>query len=318
MAREDPTIDWQRIAMTQDGVIGRQQLLDAGLADHDIKRLIRRRDLATAHRGVFLTHTGRPSWQERAWAAVIACWPAALGSRTALPNPPPDAAITVVIPRERTVVPPPGVHVLRRTSFGAELSAHSYPPRQRPAYAALDAVVDLSESEAYALLAGLAQRRTVTTDDLRAALATRERIPRRRLLTDLLTDLETGSLSVLERAYLRRVERAHGLPRGQRQAADEIEGRRGQRDVLYSVFGLVVELDGRAFHDNAASRDADGARDLLAAAHRDLRTVRVTTGQALSGACDTARLIGAVLNRGGWQGTAQRCPECATSKVSAG
>jgi len=47
------------------------QALAAGLVDHDLQRLVRRRDLTRLLRGVYVDHTGEPTWQQRAWAAVL-------------------------------------------------------------------------------------------------------------------------------------------------------------------------------------------------------------------------------------------------------
>jgi hypothetical protein len=132
----------------------------------------------------------------------------------------------------------------------------------------------------------------------------------RRLLGELLEDLKAGACSVLEREYLRRVERAHGLPAGERQVADSVAGVSVERDVTYAAYGLVVELDGRAFHGSVAARDADHARDLDAAVARDLRTVRLTYGQVLGEPCRTASGIGGLLRLGGWMGEVTPCPEC--------
>jgi len=63
---------------TQDGVISRTQVIDAKLTDNDIRRLIRRREWAQIHPGVYINHTGPPTWKQRAWAAVLTCAPAAL------------------------------------------------------------------------------------------------------------------------------------------------------------------------------------------------------------------------------------------------
>jgi hypothetical protein len=306
---------WRRRASVQNEVISRQDLLDCGLRDHDIRRLVRRRELSVVHRGIYLTHTGHPTWEQRAWAAVLSCWPAALGGRSALPQPPTDAPITVIVDLHRTVSAPAGVRVKRLANYDSEVGAHSYPPRQRPAYAALDAVSSLGEAEAYALLADLAQQRVVTTHGLREALRTRARVRRRRLLTELVNDLETGACSVLEREYLNRVERAHGLPAPERQVRETAAGQTAVRDVLYRRFGLIIELDGRAFHDNARGRDADSTRDLRAATDSDVRTIRITFGQATRDACATARAVAILLARGGWLGQARPCRECTNSKV---
>ena len=50
----------------QSGVVSRRQLLRAGLTDNDIARLLRRRELARVHSGVYVDHTGPLSWLQRA------------------------------------------------------------------------------------------------------------------------------------------------------------------------------------------------------------------------------------------------------------
>ena len=65
---------------------------------------------------------------------------------------------------------------------------------------------------------------------------------------------------MLELCYLRNVERAHGLPRGERQVpAIGIAGRI-YRDVEYKTYRTVVELDGRAAHPES-DRWRDMRRD---------------------------------------------------------
>lgn len=68
----------------QDGVLSRRQSLQAGLTDRDLARLSRRRELVRVHPGVYVDHTGPLSWQQRAWAAVLFSWPAALCAESAL------------------------------------------------------------------------------------------------------------------------------------------------------------------------------------------------------------------------------------------
>jgi len=295
----------------QGGVIARWQLVELHARDHDVRRLLRRKALTPVHPGVYVGHTGRPAWGQRAWAAVLACWPAALAGASALPDHPTEGPIEVMVAVDRTVRPPAGVSVRRRADFDEQVDWAAYPPRQILAEAAIDAAAGKeSTTDAYALLAGLVQRKHVRAADLARALRRRRRLRGRVLLADLLDDLGAGACSVLEREYLRRVERRHRLPAGERQAPDDADGRRSERDVLYRDFGLVVELDGRAFHDTAAARDSDGARDLAAAVERDLRTVRLATGQVIGDACVTAERIGHLLQRGGWTGAVRRCPDC--------
>ncbi|MET1059435.1 MAG: hypothetical protein ABWX84_07545 [Nocardioides sp.] len=79
-------------------------------------------------------------------------------------------------------------------------------------------------------------------------------------MSGVLRDVAEGTCSVLEHGYLHLVERAHGLPSAQRQL--HATGSVGvvYRDADYGL--LVVELDGRLFHDSTEQRDRDFERDL--------------------------------------------------------
>lgn len=295
----------------QGGVISRRQLRDLHAQDHDIRRLVRNRELTAIHPGVYVGHTGNPTWGQRAWAAVLACWPAALSGRSALPKPPERGQIEVMVPMNRTVRAPDGVIVRRRARFDGYVDWAAYPPRQLLAEAAIDAGAEGRDvGEAFSMLATLVQTKAATASALIQALGYRKRLTNRSLLTELLEDLKAGACSVLEREYLRRVESAHGLPAGERQVADSIRGVSVERDVAYAAYGLIVELDGRAFHGSAAARDADHARDLDAAVTRRVRTARLTYGQVLGAPCRTAARIGELLRLGGWDGQVRSCPDC--------
>jgi len=152
---------------------------------------------------------------------------------------------------------------------------------------------------------------------LREVLAARLRVPRRGWLDAVLRDLETGACSVLEQAYLERVERAHGLPIASRQGADDSRQKLVYRDAEYAV-GLIVELDGRLFHDSATTRDADMERDLDAALGGG-QTIRLSWGQVVDRGCSTAGKVGQVLGLHGWSGVVQPCgPECGLTSALAG
>nr|WP_218861816.1 hypothetical protein [Nocardioides panzhihuensis] len=87
----------------QDGVASRAQLTWGGYTPNDIRRAIRRRDMQLVHRGVYVTHTGPPTWRQRAWAAVLYAEPAALCGPSVLePSRTEDAAgpIHVAIDRD--------------------------------------------------------------------------------------------------------------------------------------------------------------------------------------------------------------------------
>jgi hypothetical protein len=141
------------------------------------------------------------------------------------------------------------------------------------------------------------------------ALASRPWAPRRTWLEDVLADVDAGTCSVLEHGYLNRVERPHGLPPAARQLRASASVGMVYRDVAYDG-GLVVELDGRLFHNTARARDADFERDLDAAVDgRD--SVRISWGQVFDRGCRTAGKLGKLLAKRGWTGAEHPCgPDC--------
>lgn len=299
----------------QSGVVSRRQLLSSGLAAHDVRRLVRRRELVRIHHGVYLDHTGQPTWLQRAWAAVLAVWPAALCHESAIraavgpgrtgKN---EQSIHVAVSLGRHLRAPNGVRMHRLADLEPKTRWNLSPPRLRIEEALVDVAAEADdEFGAIAVLADAIQPRRTTARRLRGALDDRSRIARRDFLCGLLNDLDRGTGSVLEHGYLTRVERPHGLPCAIRQAVGE-EGR-FYRDAHYRDYGLVVELDGRAFHDSASARDRDLDRDLAAAVEGSV-TVRLGWGQVFKRPCVTAEQLAALLIRRGWDGAMLPCPDC--------
>ncbi len=301
------------VRWVQDGVVSRRQVLAVGGTDHDIARMVRRRELTTVHPGVYVDHSGPLTRRQRAWVAVLAAWPAALCHESALPDPPPRP-VHVAVARERTVTVPGWVVAHRMADLDARTRWNATPPTVGLEHSWIDlAARHLGADDvgaAFASLARLCFSRRTTPDRIADVLATRARVAGRATIEGLLADARDGACSVLERGYLLRVERAHGLPRGRRQARSDATGRRTDQDVSYDDFGFVVELDGRAFHDSPEARDADAERDLAELASRDAATARVTYGLVFGGPCATAARIGAVLRRRGWTGELRPCPSC--------
>jgi hypothetical protein len=50
--------DLDQLLRDQSGVVARKQILALGGQPHDIRRMVRRRALASVHRGVFVDRTG--------------------------------------------------------------------------------------------------------------------------------------------------------------------------------------------------------------------------------------------------------------------
>lgn len=294
----------------QCGVVARRRLLAHGAGPHDVRRALRRRQLALVHPGVYVNHTGPPSWEQRAWAAVLHHAPAALCGESALPNPRADAPIEVAVAVHRSVQQVPGVRARRMAHLAERIDARALPPRVTPPHAAIDVALGHRDpARMFQVLADVVQSRVTTARQISEALASRDQVPRRALLRDLLADLETGACSVLEREYLR-LERVHGLPYARRQRRDSLRGRAYYRDVPYEEFDLDVELDGRAFHDRASARDADLERDLDTVVDAGRLTVRLGYGQVFTRGCQTIAKVALLLQRRGWGERMVRCPGC--------
>ncbi len=196
----------------------------------------------------------------------------------------------------------------------AELAlAGATPPRLRPDHAALlTASSARAEDRAVGILCDVVREGVTTRARLAAALETHPRLPRRRLLRQVLDDVGEGVESPLEQRYLRDAERAHGLPCGDRQVREVVELLAGvpvrfvRRDVRYRDHAALVELDGRLGHTAAADRWSDLDRDLEAATRGDV-TLRAGWRQVLE-PCRLALVVGRVLRARGWSGAPRPCP----------
>ncbi len=288
-------VDVDEALRRQDGVISRRQALAAGLPEHEIRRLLRRNEWARAHSGVYVNHTGPLSWPQRAWAAVLYAAPAALCLESALGTE--TSLIHVAVTRQRsTLIEPVGVRIHRVAHLQQRVLWNVGPPRMRYEEAALDVACRAgSELDAIAVLANACQSRRTTARRLLEALDSRGRLRGRRWLRTVLVDIADGTCSVLENGYLVRVERAHGLPRATRQKRFSSSVGVCYRDSEYGE-RLVVELDGRLFHDSVTARNQDFERDLDAAVD-GRSTVRLSYAQVFDRPCQTAGKIAAVLQR---------------------
>ena len=299
----------QRLLRAQDGVVARRQLLALDAHGHDLERMLRRKELAIVHAGVYVNHTGDPSPRQRAWAGVLFAAPAALCLASALDVE--HRPVHVAIDSTRRVRAPDGVAVLRVARLQDRVRWNLSPPRMRVEEAVLDLVERArTESEVVGLLTDAVNDRLTTAARLRTLVHTRKRLRGRRWILEVLADVEAGACSVLEHGYLARVERAHGLPHAARQQVRRTDAGVEYRDVEYDDFGLVVELDGRVGHEGWAAGGRDAGRDLDdRAAGRE--TVRLRHTQVFDTPCRTASQIGAILNRRGWAGTPRSCgPQC--------
>lgn len=255
-------------------MLSRAQLLDVGLSARAIKYRLTSGRLHLLHRNVYAIGHIPPSPLARAMAAVLACGGEAwLGYRAAAPlwditrpwRGPVEVVATsahhhhgVLVHRSRTLTP-------------ADVTVHYGIPITTPARTIID-LADVLSDRAYTRAVNEAQvQRRVTREGLAAALA---RSPGRRATGRLRPFLHLGdgpTRSQLEDAFVSFCE-CHDLPRPEINA--KIAG--FEVDALWRRQRVVIELDGRQFHDHDQpfERDRDKDADLLTAG---LAVVRVTS-----------------------------------------
>lgn len=308
--------DVRAVLLAQAGVVARGQLLGLGVTDADIARLVRRRTLHRLSVGVFVEGTRSLTPLQRSWWACLHYDRSALADLSALQlarDPTGDRLslpITVALPRGRGAAPLPEIQ-LRRVAQLEEAVVRVGLPRMKPAHAALRMAAQASdENGVVAALADAVNWRTTTPQRMLRALPELPRLHQRSLIAEILVDLVDGACSVLERGYLTRVERAHGLPAGQRQEPRRTAGGWEFRDVVYAAYQLVVELDGRALHAEKRTRDRDLERDLDdLLAHR--HSARLGYAQVFDKPCRTASKVARLLQQRGWPGIPIPCrPGC--------
>jgi hypothetical protein len=315
---KDEAVD--ELFKAQDGVVSRRQLMALDVTDSEIERKLRRREWARVHVGVYVEHTGPLTWDQRAWAAVLFFEPAALAGSSALRaakirghREKETSPIRVCVDAARTVRSRPGITVERLADWDARTQKNLSPPRQRLEHALVCAASTRSrEDDAVAQLSDAVQQGRTTPGRLVAALEEHPRMHHRRLLLEILRDVDAGAYSVLERHYLVRVERPHGFPLAKRQRRVHQGKSPAFRDVDYVELATSVELDGRIGHEEATDRWGDLGRDLAAVVRGDL-TLRCGWGQVLD-PCRLAHLLGSILLARGPVPTLRGC--CETCPVN--
>jgi hypothetical protein len=282
---------------TQDGIVGRSQLLAANWSDGDIRRRLRRRTWQIVHPGVYATHTGPIGYGESLLAALLYAGPdAAWSHHTAaeqfgLIKRDDRRPVHLTIPAERRVRNRPKLVIHRDDHWESRL-AEVIPPRRKPAHAVLDIVgISKSPDDAAALVAEACQSGRIGPGDILHALDGRGRLRHRSVLRPIFADVAAGSHSLLELRYLRAVERQHGLPTGIRQRQVDREF----TDVAYPGHGLVVELDGR-FHLAPQRRWRDLDRDNRAALRAEA-TLRYGWLDITTRPCEAAVQVLRILRR---------------------
>lgn len=298
------------IIKTQAGAITRAQALQCGWSSSAVAHQLAIGRWQRLHHGVYAVFSGPVPRECHRWAAILrAGVDAVLSHETAaelIGLCEPSSAIHVTIPSDRRITSLAGVtlHGSRRAV------AIRHPGRTPPQTRVEETVLDLTQlahslERALGWLTKACGQRLTTPTRLGAALDLRKKVRWRTELTGALADVADGCHSALERRYLHDVERAHGLPRGKRQAVRSTSAGRRYDDVRYDGFGIVVELDGRAAHPDE-ERWRDLRRDNAATVSGD-RVLRYGWSDVSADPCAVAAQVAVVLRHSGWQGPARTC-----------
>ena len=295
----------------QSGVATRRQLLECGLTEEQIRANIAARRWTKLLPGVYATFSGPPSRAAQIWAAVLRAGSGAVASHQTAAEliglvDQPGTPIHVTVPHSRTPNRIRGVRLHRST----RVNAARHPTRTPPQTRVEETVVDLTQSarcldDAIGWLARAVGSRLTTPARLDVALRDRPRLRWRAALTEAVADVAAGCHSHLELAYLRNVERAHGLPVGERQARRPRVGGHTYDDVLYRAYQKRVEIDGtqaHPVHERGRDRRADN-RAVRAGDH----PMRYGPGDVYDTPCAVAAEVAAVLQAAGWDGRPRRC-----------
>ena len=300
-AESEPS--WLALLDLQAGIVGRGQALGHGFDADTIDNRLRWRRWRTVQWGIYATFSGPLSREAALWAAVLrAGRGAALSHQTAAElhgmARGHSGVIHLTVPLGRHPACISGAVMHRSGRIGAATHPAQLPPRTTVE----ETTIDLTQSaasldDAYDWICRSVGGRLTTAGRLQAALDARPKVRWRDGLAIAIAEAGSGVHSILERRYVRDVERPHGLPAATRQAHTARIPRPRYVDNLYEGAGLVVELDGQITHGMEQHR-ADLRRDNAHTA-AGLATLRYNWADVTQRPCGVAQQVAAALTRRG-------------------
>lgn len=308
-ARKTVPSELIRLAAVQAGVVCRTQVLGFGLPDRATERLISQGIWRRLESGIYLVPDVEPMWLTRVWAGLLVGGvDARAGGSTAAAlqglTEGRELPIDILVPAGTRLAARDWV-VFRQERPGVRsISTRTDPPCTRIEDTVLDLCAAGTPAACIDWITTAVQRRLTTGADLSRALQRRTRMRHRKLITGLIADAASGVHSTLEHRYLSDVERAHGLPKGARQASRP--SRHEFIDVLYAEFALVVELDGRIGH---VGRLRDRRRDNVHT-RTGAPSLRFGWHEVTQESCAVAMEVAEVLIAQGWPGYPTKCAHC--------
>jgi very-short-patch-repair endonuclease len=265
------------------GVLSLDELRACGLSRDSVHKRVAAGHLHAIHRGVFAVGHRGITPEARILAAVKACGPSAVASHRAaawlygLMDEVPRPEVTVVGDGTRLHR---GVRIHRTSSLEpVDRRRWRGIPVTSPARTLLDCAAVVPERAVRRLVREAFAQRLVTLEEVVAIL---RRLGPRRGSRRMATVVASGFVptrSVLEDVVLDLLDRG-GLARPDVNVALRLGGRVVVPDFRWPSAQLVLEADGRAYHDHKIAREDDAARQALLEAHGE-RVLRVTWEQAM-------------------------------------
>ena len=301
------------------GVVTRAELIEAGVSPGTIANRVGNGEWQRPFHGVLVLSPEPPTVEQRLlcvqkWAADRAVFshqtPAYLhGLRRDLP-PVLDVSVPASIGLRSTARC--AVHRTR-----VPLTRVGNPPRTCLEQTVVDLVDDAATESGVLDVLIRAIQLGMSVPRFLGHLATYTRVRHRDFVLRVTAETADGVESHLELEYLRRVERAHGLPRSIRQKREQIRGRWIRSDCWYPEFGVRAELDGELAHPGRATAD-DLIRDNDVRLALDEITLRYRWPHVWDTPCLVAGQVAAALRKRGWQKDLMPCsPGCVAPAVLA-
>jgi hypothetical protein len=303
----------------QEGVLSAEQAAVVGINRSAIRTHLDAGRWQRLHEGVYAVFTGPVPFRTRVWGALLRVGATATASYLTaacldgLTEEPGEVIHVSVASSRRVVGRLDGIRVHYAARLPYMRQPARLPPRTRIEETVLDLVAEArSVDEVATWVTRACQRRLTTPGRLAEALAARKKIRWRGPLVAMVADVAEGAQSPLEVEYLRRVERAHGLPAGVRNR------RWGDRhvrwiDVDLDEFETRVELDGRLGHEDEG-RFRDRRRDNRSTVSGKA-TLRYGHADVFGDPCGVATEVATVLATRGWSGRLRRCGSACLARL---
>ncbi len=278
------------LAGRQFGSITRRQLLGLGLSSEAIKERLRNGTLVTRHTGVYAIAPARTDAPSIIAGAVLAGGPTAVASHTSAAHlwgfrrhwqPPPEISLPTGDRRPRHIL----THRCPSLQPRDVTHQHGVPTTTR-ARTLLDIAPQLTNKQLTRLVNDERRERRVRLGALQDIVTRNPYHPGAKLLRPFLEDPRNPTDSTFEDDFLAFVKQ-YGLPMPQTNVW--LHGRKV--DVFYPEAKLILELDGRDYHDDQDAFRDDRERD-TENLRRGLTTMRITTDRLeLTGAYEAERLM---------------------------